>query len=90
MAVEKAQVSADDLLPILSFVLVQALTEERPAQTVEAAMSASASSCWLHEHVAIMEEFLLPHMMAGEQGYCLVTIQTALQHLSMLALDELI
>ena len=64
MAVEKAQVSADDLLPILSFVLVQALTEERPAQTVEAAMSASASSCWLHEHVAIMEEFLLPHMMA--------------------------
>jgi hypothetical protein len=36
-----------------------------------------------------MEEFILPHAMAGEQGYCLVTLQTALQHVSILSVADL-
>jgi hypothetical protein len=105
----KAQVAADDLLPIISFVLVQASTRplvtaspEVVAQQVasiqqvllqasdsDPTKAPSTEDCWLHEHVAVMEEFILPHVMAGEQGYCLVTLQTALQHLSMLSIADI-
>ncbi|KDO22584.1 hypothetical protein SPRG_12564 [Saprolegnia parasitica CBS 223.65] len=65
MAVDRLNISADDLPSVLAYVVAQAV----------------ATHGHLASYVALMDAFLPPRLEAGEEGYSLAMLHAALTHL---------
>jgi hypothetical protein len=53
--------------------------------TPPAAAAAAGVGCWLHAEVETLSAFVPDHLMAGEHGYCLISLVSALSLLDGLA-----